>query len=142
MKRQLIQIICPSCEPFGTQVSRPHRWPGPHPLHNVGFKKKLVETMNKVLWQTPARCRQPLNTVRPMVCYIVQCFHYDFLTPTFCTGGSRQPVWRYDIKTRRYYELLLFQGCCLLCFLRHTFRMTYGKTAFVYFFGTATTVAL
>ena len=62
-----------------------HRWPGPPPLHNVGFKKILVETLNNV--GHPTRCPQPLNSVRLMVSYIVQCLHkYFFSSPHIVQG--------------------------------------------------------
>ena len=59
---------------------------GPPPLHNVSFKKTLVETLNNV--GHPTRCPQPLNSVRLMVSYIVQRLHNYFFKPTLCRGGG------------------------------------------------------
>ena len=58
---------------------------GTPPLHNVGFKNILVETLNNV--GHPTRCPQSLNSVRLMVSYIVQCLHNYWFKPTLCNGG-------------------------------------------------------
>ena len=55
---------------------------GTPPLHNVGFKKSVVETLNNA--GHPTRCPQPLNSVRLMVSYIVQCLHNYCFKPTLC----------------------------------------------------------
>ena len=58
---------------------------GTPPLHNVGFKKNIAETLNNV--GHPTRCLQPLNSVRLMVSYIVQCLDNIFLSPHCARGG-------------------------------------------------------
>ena len=60
----------------------------PPPLHNVGLKNILVETLNNV--GHPTRCPQPLNSVRLMVSYIIQCLM--IFKPILCKGESRPPV--------------------------------------------------
>ena len=62
-----------------------HRWPGPPRCTMWALKNILVETLNNV--GHPTRCPQPLNSVRLMVSYIVQCLHNDFFKPTLCKGG-------------------------------------------------------
>ena len=54
-------------------------------MHNVAFKKILVETLCNV--RRPTRCPQPLHSVRLMVSYTVQCLRNDFFKPTLCKGG-------------------------------------------------------
>ena len=61
-------------------VANPTQATGTPPLHNVGFRKIIVETLNSV--GHPTRCPQPLNSVRQKVSYIVQCLRNDFLKPT------------------------------------------------------------
>ena len=58
---------------------------GTLPLHIVGLKNILVETLHNV--GHPTRCPKPLNSVRLMVPYIVQCLHNDFFKPALCRGG-------------------------------------------------------
>ena len=59
---------------------------GTPPPHNGGFKKVIVETLNNV--GHPTRCPQPLNSVRQMVSYIVQCLRNVFFKPTLCKKGG------------------------------------------------------
>ena len=59
---------------------------GTPPFHNVSIKKILVETLNNV--RHPTRCPQPLNSVRQMVSYIVQCLRNVFFKPTLCKKGG------------------------------------------------------
>ena len=90
-------------------------------MHNVGFKKILVETLNNV--GHPTRCPQPLNSVRLMVSYIVRCLHNDFFKPTLCKGGV--PVTCVPLPTgnmgvakpihERWYRRLLQESKVLFC---------------------------
>lgn len=55
-----------------------HKWPPPPPL--------LAQCLHSNVAK-PTRCRQPLNSVRLMVCGIVRCLHIDCFTPTLYKGS-------------------------------------------------------
>lgn len=66
----------------------------PPPLHNGGVKISLynVETdVQQLSQQIPQGAHNLLTSERPMVWYIVQCFHKEFFTPTFCGAGGSRP---------------------------------------------------
>ena len=73
---------------------------GTLPLHIVGLKNILVETLHNV--GHPTMCPKPLNSVRLMVPYIVQCLHNDFFKPTLCRGGSRPPVRMFAVTNNKW----------------------------------------
>lgn len=58
---------------------------GTPPLAHCGRKRIPVDTLDNVA--KPTRCRQPLNSIRLMVCYIFQNPRNDFLNPP-CAGGG------------------------------------------------------
>ena len=61
------------------------------PFAQCGHKKSLwIYLTINIAHHT--RCRKPLNLVRLVVCYIVQCLHKGVFTPTLCRGGGRPPV--------------------------------------------------
>lgn len=60
-------------------------------LHNVGVKQIILDIEQ---YSNPTRRRQPFNSVRLIVCYVVQCVHEDCFTPTLWKGGSRPAVLR------------------------------------------------
>ena len=65
----------------------------PHPLAICGCKQIIVEVIDNVV--NPTRCRQHLNSVRLMVCYIDQCLHMAFFACIVQVGGRGSPLTMY-----------------------------------------------
>ena len=66
----------------------------PTPLHDVRVKLPLRKHLTLYV-ANPTRCRQPLNSVRLRMCYIVPSLHKEFSTAKLRKGGTSQPPVKY-----------------------------------------------
>ena len=78
---------------FPVRINITGRWPGPHPC-TAWVKNQLADTLIERCSKKSTRSRQPLNSIRLILCYlhIVQFLHnkVDF-KPTLCRGGGSPP---------------------------------------------------
>ena len=80
--------LSPIEEGFFTPIAAcvcPHRWPGSPPPCTMWTFKNSCGDMNNV--GHPTRCPQPLNSVSPVVSYVVQCLQKDFFKAHSVQGG-------------------------------------------------------